>query len=291
MEAALTAAGGGDGDHAGRLLQVVEGNLYKEDILPVGVIKIIVDLFGGKQDSALRAVQQLSESFSPAEVEDWVNRAGYRLMREGTEKRALEIFEFNTRIFPKSWNSWDSLSEAHLGLGNTEEALQAHHRSLELNPSNLRGRERLRRAAITAAADGDNDRAVRLLKAAGGKETLRIGITSVAVDLFGGKEASAEQAVRKLTEHFKPEQVEQEINAAGYTLLREGQAERALELFDLNTRIFPESWNTWDSLGEVHFNLGHKEEAIKAYKKSLELNPNNEPAERMIAMIRGGKGA
>jgi len=69
--------------------------------------------------------------------------------------------------------------------------------------------------------------------------------------------------------------------------MREIKAEWALELFEFNTRIFPESWNAWDSLGEAHFNLGHKEEAIRAYQKSLELNPDNEAAKRMIARIKG----
>lgn len=289
MEAALTAASGDDGDLAGRLLKVVEGKLDREETLPVEIVKVVVDLFGGKEDSAKEAVQQLSERSSPVEVEGRVNRIGYRLMRGGMEARALEIFEFNTNLFPQSWNTWDSLSEAHLGLGNTEEAIRAYHRSMELNPSNLGGRERMRRAAITAAAEGDNDRAKLLLKAVGEDESLRVGIAGAVVDLFGGKGSSAEKAVRKLSERFSPEQVEQEINATGIVLTRVGQTERALEMFELNTRIFPESWKTWDTLGEAYLNLDHREEAIKAYEKSLKLNPDNEAAGRMIARIRGSK--
>jgi CubicO group peptidase (beta-lactamase class C family)/Flp pilus assembly protein TadD len=288
MEAAITAASGGDGDRAARLLRVVEGRLGREETLPFEVVNVVVDLFGGNGASAEKAVRQLSERFDPVEVERWVNRIGYRLMRGGMGERALELFEFNTRIFPESWNAWDSLSEAHLGLGNTEEALRAYQRSLELNPSNPRARERIRKAAITAAGDGDSVRALRLLKAVGMEETLRAGVEKVVIDLFGGKDSSAEEAVRKLSERFSPEQVEHEINRMGYAVMREIKAEWALELFKFNTRIFPESWNAWDSLGEAHFNLGHKEEAIRAYQKSLELNPDNEAAKRMIARIKGG---
>jgi len=170
--------------------------------------------------------------------------------------------------------------------GNTEEALQAYHRSLELNPSNTGGRERIRRAAITAAGNGDSVQAARLLNAVGGKETFLVGIASVVVDLFEGNGSSAEKAVRQLSKRFSPVKVEREFNTTGYALMRGGLAERALELFEFNTRIFPESWNAWDSLGEAHFNLGHKEEAIRVYKKSLELNPDNEAAEKMIARIK-----
>jgi CubicO group peptidase (beta-lactamase class C family)/tetratricopeptide (TPR) repeat protein len=289
MEAAITAASSNDGDLAARLLRIVEGKLGREEILPFEAVKVVVDLFGGNEASAKRAVRQLSERFDPVEIGRWMNRIGYRLMRGDMEERALELFEFNTRIFPESWNTWDSLSEAHLGLGKTEEALRAYHRSLELNPANERARERLRQASIKAAADGDSARAVRLLKAVGREETLLAGVASVVIDLFGGKGPSAELAIRKLSERFSPEKIEREINTTGYALMKEDMGERALELFKFNTRIFPESWNTWDSLGEAHLNLDHKEEAIRAYKKSLELNPDNKAAEKMIAWIRGDK--
>jgi len=282
VQAAITAASGSDGDRAARLLKVMEG----EETLPVRAASVVVDLFEGHGPSAELGVRQLSKLFTPVEVEYEINRIGYRLIRGGMGERALELFEFNTRIFPESWNTWDSLSEAHLGLGNTEEALQAYHRSLELNPSNTGGRERIRRAAITAAGNGDSVQAARLLNAVGGKETFLVGIASVVVDLFEGNGSSAEKAVRQLSKRFSPVKVEREFNTTGYALMRGGLAERALELFEFNTRIFPESWNAWDSLGEAHFNLGHKEEAIRVYKKSLELNPDNEAAEKMIARIK-----
>ena len=136
MEAAITAASGDDSDLAARLLRVVEGRLEQENILPFEVVKVVVDLFGGNEASARRAVQQLSERFSPVEVERWVNRLGYRLLRGDMAERALKLFEFNTRIFPESWNTWDSLGEAHLNLGHKEEAIRAYQKSLELNPDN-----------------------------------------------------------------------------------------------------------------------------------------------------------
>jgi len=148
MEAAITAAGGGDGDHAGRLLKVVEGKLEKEATLPVEVIKVVVDLFGGKEDSAERAVQQLSEHFSPVEVEQVINQIGYLLMRRNMEERALEIFEFNTRIFPESWNTWDSLGEAYFNLGHKEEAIKAYKKSLKLNPKNEAAKRMISRIKV-----------------------------------------------------------------------------------------------------------------------------------------------
>ncbi|MBN1271541.1 MAG: serine hydrolase [Candidatus Aminicenantes bacterium] len=284
VQAIITAAGNGDGDRAARLLEGVEG----EDNLQIGVASIIVDLFGDKEPLAERAVRQISERFEPDKVEREINSVGYRLIRGNMRERALEVFVFNTRVFPEAWNTWDSLSEAHLGLGNIEEAVRVFSRSLELNPSNVRREGRFVEAALIAACEGDNNKAGRLLKAVEGKKTLRIRMAGAVVDLFGGKGNSAEQAIRQLSERFKPVRVEREINEVGNWLMRRNMGERALELLELNTRLFPVSSNAWNSLGEAHYNLGHMEEAVKAYKKSLELNPDNKNAEKMIAFIEGG---
>jgi Flp pilus assembly protein TadD len=49
----------------------------------------------------------------------------------------------------------------------------------------------------------------------------------------------------------------------------------AIAVFTLNTEFYPLSWNVFDSLGEAYMNKGDKEQAIKNYRKSLELNPKN----------------
>ncbi|MDR6302297.1 tetratricopeptide repeat protein [Mesonia maritima] len=71
------------------------------------------------------------------------------------------------------------------------------------------------------------------------------------------------------------------INSFGYDLMGQ-QKEDALLIFKLNTALYPNAYNTWDSLGECLLALGKKEEGIQAYKKSLALNPNNQNAKRII---------
>jgi len=81
------------------------------------------------------------------------------------------------------------------------------------------------------------------------------------------------------------ENTEGEINRLGYTLLSRGQKEDALGVFELNVSSYPTSFNTWDSLAEVHMILGHKDEAIKNYNKSLDLNPkNNNATQKLIEL-------
>ena len=75
---------------------------------------------------------------------------------------------------------------------------------------------------------------------------------------------------------------EEELNSFGYELLNSKKEKDALEIFILNTKLYPKAFNTFDSLGEVLLLLEKKEKSLKAYKKSLELNPENENAKKNI---------
>ena len=68
---------------------------------------------------------------------------------------------------------------------------------------------------------------------------------------------------------------EEYINEWGYKLAREGKTKQAIELFTLNTTLYPESWNTYDSLGEAYEMAGNKTLAVANYQRSLTLNPQN----------------
>jgi len=49
----------------------------------------------------------------------------------------------------------------------------------------------------------------------------------------------------------------------------------AIEIFKLNVEAYPQSYNTWDSLGEAYMIAGNKELAISSYEQSVKINPNN----------------
>jgi hypothetical protein len=66
---------------------------------------------------------------------------------------------------------------------------------------------------------------------------------------------------------------EAELNAYGYQLLGQGENDKAIEIFTLNTARYPKSANVWDSLGEGYATKGDKANAIKSFKKALSLNP------------------
>ncbi|MAM18611.1 MAG: tetratricopeptide repeat protein [Christiangramia sp.] len=90
-----------------------------------------------------------------------------------------------------------------------------------------------------------------------------------------------------IQDHYEDENSEYDlsemgINSFGYQLMAMNRNEDALIILKLNTELYPKGANTWDSLGEIYQNLGDTQQSIRAYKKSLGLNPENDHARKMI---------
>jgi CubicO group peptidase (beta-lactamase class C family) len=77
------------------------------------------------------------------------------------------------------------------------------------------------------------------------------------------------------------------LNSAGYRLLQQKKVADAIEIFQLNVRLHPDSWNVYDSLGEAYMDKGDKQLAIQNYQKSLELNPKNSGAVEALKKLQG----
>ncbi|QSQ15114.1 serine hydrolase domain-containing protein [Myxococcus landrumensis] len=73
-----------------------------------------------------------------------------------------------------------------------------------------------------------------------------------------------------------------ELNSFGYQLLRKKQLEDAIEIFKLNVEMFPRDGNVHDSLGEAYLARGDKALAIESYRRSLEFDPGNSNAVRVL---------
>jgi tetratricopeptide (TPR) repeat protein len=78
---------------------------------------------------------------------------------------------------------------------------------------------------------------------------------------------------------------EYDINSLGYDLLKEKDKTPAINIFKLNVELFSNSWNAYDSLGDGYAEDKQNELAIINYKKSLELNPNNQNAINQIKKL------
>ena len=79
---------------------------------------------------------------------------------------------------------------------------------------------------------------------------------------------------------------EKHLNAAGYALLGSNKVDEAVELFEFMVEEFPQSANAYYSLGEAYMKAGKNNLAVESFRKSLQLNPDNENALKIITELQ-----
>lgn len=96
-----------------------------------------------------------------------------------------------------------------------------------------------------------------------------------------------------LSAHIKSQEIsgllgffEREINSSGYRFLEQKETGSAINLFKLNTKYHPYSWNSFDRLGDAYMEGKEYESALVAYEESLKYNSDNENALKQIKKIR-----
>lgn len=109
--------------------------------------------------------------------------------------------------------------------------------------------------------------------------------------LYGGTlvNKGIAQADALLMNYYKnPEKynlAERELIRLGYELVRNKKVVEGTATFYTATKLYPNSWNAFDSYGEALLLNNQKEEAIKMYQKSIELNPQNENGKKVLQTI------
>jgi tetratricopeptide (TPR) repeat protein len=66
---------------------------------------------------------------------------------------------------------------------------------------------------------------------------------------------------------------ETQLNSYGYQLLAQNKNAEAINIFSLNVKRYPASWNVYDSLAEAFEISGNTKLAVSNYKKALEKAP------------------
>jgi tetratricopeptide (TPR) repeat protein len=84
-----------------------------------------------------------------------------------------------------------------------------------------------------------------------------------------------------------PQNIENSINTSGYELMNANRLTDAIDVFKMNVKLFPNSWNPYDSLGEALALSGDKQGAIENYEKSISLNPKNTNGIEALKKLKG----
>ena len=111
-------------------------------------------------------------------------------------------------------------------------------------------------------------------------------------NILNSKGVDAAVQYFNVSHQFEPNAIvfrEQEMNLLGYRYLQDGKTKDAIKLFKINTIAFPGSWNVYDSLGEAYLKDGQIDLAVKNYEKSLEIDPKNENARKVLKELKEAK--
>ena len=185
-----------------------------------------------------------------------LNRLAYQLLRSGRTAQALKVFELFQALYPTQSIAYDGYAEALAIAGEKDSSIAYYRKAIELNLNNIA--------------------ALRALKIFGVSDLTRLTSPLYREILDRGVEAGQ----KFFADMEKGGQAPKEtvINAVAYNLFYNGRKSEAIRLFEFNTLIFPKSWNAWDSYGEALQDSGNIELAIRSFRKSVELNPENKNA-------------
>jgi CubicO group peptidase (beta-lactamase class C family) len=136
--------------NAGRHSEAITNILYNQPYEPpkMSIISRLEKTINEKGVAAgiaeyrdLKAKESAIYDFSEPEL----NNLGYRLLRGGKLKESVEVFKLNVEMYPKGFNTYDSLAEAYEAQNERELAVTNYKKSLELNPQNTSATEALKR--------------------------------------------------------------------------------------------------------------------------------------------------
>ena len=101
-------------------------------------------------------------------------------------------------------------------------------------------------------------------------------------DIVARYENHYKQLSKEFGREIKPE--DDMINGLGYQFMNMKQYKKAEQFFKLNVKNYPESFDVYDSLGDLYVAIGNKEKAIESYKKSLSLDKNATSKNKLEAL-------
>lgn len=82
---------------------------------------------------------------------------------------------------------------------------------------------------------------------------------------------------------------EDSLNIFGYEILEKNDAASAIQIFQINAELYPQSGNVWDSLAEAYMKSGDMKKAQENYEKAVTLDPKNDKAKEMLKKIKETK--
>jgi tetratricopeptide (TPR) repeat protein len=106
------------------------------------------------------------------------------------------------------------------------------------------------------------------------------------IDIIKNKSPSQmKYAIETLAERYPNYFTQDKMDRLGSNLLYAGKSKEAVTVFQVNVKNHPQSDNAYKSLAESYLYLKEDDQAIRNYKRILELDPQNQNALRMLKFM------
>lgn len=76
-----------------------------------------------------------------------------------------------------------------------------------------------------------------------------------------------------------------ELNSFGHVLIAAGEMDKAFVALKLNLLLYPDNPTILNNLGEYYYKSGNKKLSIESYQKTLQVEPGNEQAKKMLGEL------
>lgn len=192
-----------------------------------------------------------------------LNRLAYQFLRSGRTAQALKVFELYFHLYTASSYAHDGYAEALSCAGEKDSAFVFYTKAIELSFNNIAAK--------------------RMLKHFGVSDPIQVHSPAIRIILDSSIESSL--TLYEKLNNSNTALSENYINTVAYNLMRHGKDSDGVKLFEFNVNAFPNSANVWDSYAETLMQSGNNDLAIKYYRKSLELNPKNSNAQKMLEQL------
>ena len=85
-----------------------------------------------------------------------------------------------------------------------------------------------------------------------------------------------------------PEEIE--LRRVGQQLLEQHRSGDAVEILTLASEIHPQNWHSWYNLGNAQMAAGLKQQALRSYRRVLQLDPDNPNSKELTAALSASSG-
>ena len=245
---------------------------------------------------SVKALQMLTDEAQELSVAEWtiqksgadpdlavsLCRQGAQLSIRGKYEAALDYYQKAAEANPGNPDTWRGLGSCYIGLDKPDDALQAFHRSIAVDPDDAAGHFLL---AMYYKALGQFQREIpsllRVVHIAPDNVQARFELGE-AYGRLGRTDAQAD-AYRGILE-LDPDHVSA-LQRLGQTVGRMGRYDEALDLLRKASTLAPDNAEIYFDIG-VTYGLKHMpEEELRAYARAIRADPQMVPAHFNIALI------